>query len=330
MDSREDRGTVESRFDTRVRELLDEDQDAAVEYMLRAVPLLREYTQDHDDTERSKKKTSVLDAFGFTVTASSSKNEIFCKYMAEVENDYSYTFDTQPKKKASARGHNNSEWICASCNGTKVLDRARAAMVCPSCGLSESYIEMNQHNLSFDEQVNLEVSSHCAYKRVNHFSEWINALQARESTVIPEEILDAIRAEFKKIRATTRADITPSRVKAHLKKLRLSKWYEHVHAICNALNGTPAPKLRPALETKLKTMFHEIQAPFDKWKPVVAPARKNFLNYGYVLYKMFELLGEDDLLQYFSLLKSQDKLYQMDAIWKKICEELQWEFIPSV
>lgn len=137
-------------------------------------------------------------------------------------------------------------------------------------------------------------------------------------------------AQNSKTRALTRADITPTRVKAHLKKLRLSKWYEHCHAICNALNGTPAPKLSAALETTLKNMFNEIQKPFDTWVKVVAPQRKNFLSYGYVLYKFCELLGEDDLLQYFSLLKSQDKLYQMDAIWKKICQELHWEYIPSL
>jgi hypothetical protein len=165
---------------------------------------------------------------------------------------------------------------------------------------------------------------------VNHFSEWLNTLQARESTVIPDEILDAVRAEFKKTRATTRADITPVRIKAHLKKLRLSKWYEHTHAICNALEGTPAPTLSPALETKLKTMFNEIQAPFDHWVKIIAPKRKNFLSYGYVLYKMCQLLGQDELLQYFALLKAQSKLYQMDAIWKRICGDLKWQYIPSI
>lgn len=30
------------------------------------------------------------------------------------------------------------------------------------------------------------------------------------------------------------------------------------------------------------------------------------------------------------LLKSSEKLYAQDQIWKKICKELRWEFIPSV
>lgn len=43
-----------------------------------------------------------------------------------------------------------------------------------------------------------------------------------------------------------------------------------------------------------------------------------------------ELLGEDGLLRHFSLLKSNEKLYAQDQIWKKICKDLRWEFIPSV
>ena len=59
------------------------------------------------------------------------------------------------------------------------------------------------------------------------------------------------------------------------------------------------------------------------------PERKNFLSYSYVLHKFCELLEYDNLLCYFSLLKSREKLQEQDKIWKKICEELKWEYIPS-
>ena len=55
--------------------------------------------------------------------------------------------------------------------------------------------------------------------------------------------------------------------------------YEHTNAICNILNGVPAPKLPPVLEEKLKAMFAEIQEPFQRNCP---PQRKNFLSYGCV------------------------------------------------
>ena len=68
-------------------------------------------------------------------------------------------------------------------------------------------------------------------------------------------------------------------------------------------------------------MFKDIQAPFEKHCP---PERKNFLSYSYVLYKFCELLGEDEYLEYFPLLKSKEKLYNQDVLFRKICEELRW------
>ena len=57
---------------------------------------------------------------------------------------------------------------------------------------------------------------------------------------------------------------------------------------------------------------------------------KNFLSYSYVLHKFCELLEFDNLLEYFPLLKSREKLHQQDLIWEKICKDLNWEFIPSL
>jgi|SRR5210317_178541 rubrerythrin len=321
--------TLECEYTTKVQSLLEGgNEEDAVDYMLKAVPFIQEYARDVDE-DSSIAKASHLDEYGFHVTSTQSKKEIFSRYMAEMEEDYSYIFERQPKTKAANRGTNRTEWECQECHVSKVFVQTEAQLVCPSCGIAESFIEINQNNLSFDEQVSSQVNNHCAYKRVNHFSEWINSLQGRESTHIPEEVLDAVRMEFKKHRITDVKDITPTHVKKHLKKLRLSKWYEHVHAICQAL-GTPPPTLSPSLERALKNMFAEIQAPFNKHVKRVAPTRKNFLSYAYVLYKFCELLGETDLMQHFSLLKSHEKLHQMDMIWKCICEELQWEFVPSL
>ena len=139
--------------------------------------------------------------------------------------------------------------------------------------------------------------------------------------------MDAVKSEFKKTRATTRAEIKPSKVREFLKKLKLNKYYEHTNAICNVLNGVPAPKLPPELEERLKRMFAEIQEPFERACP---PTRTNFLSYSYVLYKFCELLGEDSYLPLLPLLKSSEKLYAQDQIWRKICGELRWEFIRSV
>jgi hypothetical protein len=74
-------------------------------------------------------------------------------------------------------------------------------------------------------------------------------------------------------------------------------------------------------------MFQQIQAPFELVKP---PERHNFLSYSFVLYKFLELLKHDEYLPHLQLLKSTEKLYQQDRIWKDICKILRWEFISTV
>jgi hypothetical protein len=81
------------------------------------------------------------------------------------------------------------------------------------------------------------------------------------------------------------------------------------------------------LEDTFKSMFMQIQDPFEKHCP---PTRKNFLSYSYVFHKFCQLLELDELLVYFPLLKSREKLFEQDKIWKNICKELRWQFIPSL
>jgi predicted AAA+ superfamily ATPase len=109
-----------------------------------------------------------------------------------------------------------------------------------------------------------------------------------------------------------------------------SKYYEHVPVIINEICGKSAPKLTQELEEQIKSMFDQIQSSFDKHSEIVNSKRKNFLNYNYIIYKFCELLGKREYLYLFPLLKSREKLYEHDQIWKGICGDLGWTFIPSI
>ena len=80
-------------------------------------------------------------------------------------------------------------------------------------------------------------------------------------------------------------------------------------------------------EEQLRMMFKEIQLPFMNNCP---ETRSNFLSYSYVLHKFCQLLELDHLLDNFPLLKSREKLQQQDKIWKDMCSELSWQYIPSI
>ena len=54
------------------------------------------------------------------------------------------------------------------------------------------------------------------------------------------------------------------------------------------------------------------------------------MNYSYITRKILELEGQTEYIDKFELLRSRDKLIRHDMIWKDICHELNWEFIPSI
>jgi predicted ribosome quality control (RQC) complex YloA/Tae2 family protein len=166
-----------------------------------------------------------------------------------------------------------------------------------------------------------------SYKRINHLNEWLNQIQGKETTDIPDEIYEQILLEIKKQRITNMASLTNERIKSILKHMKVHKYYEHIPHIMYRLNGLPMPNFSPDLEEKLRTMFKQIQTPFLKHSPA---RRKNFLSYSYVLHKFLQLLEKDEYLNYFPLLKSRDKLASQDTIWKLICKDVGWEYIPSL
>lgn len=299
-------------------------QREEIEYTLSILP----YIQHINDDDASIETTSAhalasqwkgtIDSI-VTEKKKSNRSQLFIEYLKNIEGQ---CIDIPN----GIRGGNVDEvYTCDTCNGQRYFDRATSSLVCKTCGKSLDHIEISSRNLSYSEEVE-QHHQQFAYMRSNHLSEWLNSIQAKENTNVPDEVFEAIKTEFKKERASTRGDIKPSKVKTFLKKLGYNKYYEHTNYITYHLNGLEPPKFPRDLEQKFKNMFNMIQAPFSKHCP---QERKNFLSYSYVLHKFCELLGHDEYKKYFPLLKSSSKLRCTDEIWKKICKDLGWEFIPT-
>ena len=213
---------------------------------------------------------------------------------------------------------------CEECGTEMIFSANEALFTCTNCGAQE-FVLIDSDKPSYKDPPR-EVSYY-AYKRINHFNEWLAQFQAKESTEIPPEVYDAIVAELKKERIMDFRTLKQSKVREILKKLKYNKYYEHVPHIMNRLNGQTAPVMSREIEEKLRYMFKEIQPSFQKNCP---KERSNFLSYSYVLYKFCELLELDEYLASFPLLKNRDKLYVQDKIWQLICQDLGWEFIRSI
>ena len=240
-----------------------------------------------------KNKRTIMDAFNNKNICETNKDK------TSLVDEYLSLTNKQHVKKINKE---NIE-LCKECNTTLTCLQHEAIMICENCGFQELLlVEQNRPIL----KQNAKDVSHFSYKRINHFREWCNQVQGKESTDIPDEIFEKIINEIKKEKISDTKKITYAKMREILKRLRINKYYEHINYILNRINGIPTPQFSTELEEKLCIMFRDIQAPFLKHCP---KDRKNFLSYSYVLYKFFQILGLNEYLKYFPLLKSREKLY---------------------
>jgi ribosomal protein S27E len=312
-------GNFLSRYNNKIgewREMIHKDpgnrkkyESEMSDYIIKCMPYMTQHTDDIGE------ETNTDNIFNVKETVGLKRKDIFTDYLIEVE------------KQNISRPRERTMETCKTCPDSNIIHiHDTSDLVCDGCGVVVAALISEELTYKEEQETSEKVVNY-SYKRENHFNEWLSQFQAQEMTTIPPEVIEQLRGELKKIKIKNLEDITHAKVRGLLKKLRLNKYYEHVPYITNILSGIKPPNMPQELEEYLRIMFKDIQKPFDENCPT---ERKNFLSYSYVLYKFCELLGEDDYLQYFPLLKSKEKLYQQDVIWKKICRDLKWEFIPTV
>lgn len=274
---------------------------AREQYLLQHAPCVFDYFERKKQIDEGEGQTTILDNFfktNRTNEGDSSGHEPPAGRPSDV--------DTCPRCRAG-------ELVPVECEGM---------MVCTACSRSFPYLVENDKP-SYKEPPK-EVCFY-AYKRINHFREILAQFQAKETTQIPAQVLEAVRQQIRKERIGLH-QLTNKKAKDILKKLGYNKYYEHIPFIKDKL-GIKPPIMSSELEDTLCRLFMEIQAPYAKYCP---NDRVNFLNYYYTVYKLCELLQQDQFLPFFPMLKDREKRIEQDDIWKKICLELGWEFIPTV
>ncbi len=281
-----------------------------------------EYIFEYFETKKTitsggSMKTKSLNAF-FNLPEAKKTEELFKnqhnnveKYLSSIDQNYmdvsKYVYPTD---------------VCQFCHqGEMIPVESEGIMVCNQCAKHVIFLIDNEKP-SYKEPP--KEACFYAYKRINHFREILAQFQAKETTSIPDNVLESIKQQIKKERIEI-SQFTDKKAKEIMKKLGFNKYYEHIPFIKDKL-GIKPPVMTPDLEDRLCNLFMEIQGPYAKFCP---DDRVNFLNYYYTVYKLCELLGRREFLPFFPMLKDREKRIEQDQIWKQICIELDWEFIPT-
>jgi hypothetical protein len=243
-----------------------------------------------------------------------SKN-LYHKYWKNVKNDI-----------FNIKDYVLSSDICYSCReGEMIPQDEEGILICNNikCGKFVPYIVDSCKPSNKEPPVEV---SYTAYIRLNHFKEILSQFQAKETTQIPDEVIEAIRNRIRKERIYDMKEITYDKMREILRKLGLNKYFEHIQYI-NSIFGIKPPIMSEELHETLCVLFIEIQKPWAQFCPA---NRTNFFNYTYTLYQLCVLLGQTQYLHYIPLLKDRVKQIEADLIWKKICNYLNWGFYPTV
>ena len=284
-----------------------------MDYYDNAGDLLSEYYEINNDKEQIKETKNIIEFLSLKDKKNTvdikikqvNKSKLFEKYCQRIDGIRINHDDGTSRIK-----------YCVDCNIEKILDMAESAYICQCCGDCEVIILDDEH----------QIKDYSPYRRLNHFREWLNQFQAKQTPDIPEQVFIDIVKELNKNRIIDLSVLNKKNMKIILKKLKYNIYYEHIAYIINKLNNLPPSKITRDMEKLFISMFFNIQEPWELYKQ---PERKNFLSYSYVLHKFCELLELDHLLEHFSLHKDPNKIMENDLIWEKICKFLNWEYISS-
>ena len=297
-----------------------ENREEEISYLLDTVHILKRYVDPVENEQETDELVETIQGpsfSGFVVETRESaiKDKISQEYIAALD----------PQGYRPTEKDLRIEEICLNCQSTN-FQFDNSFLFCVDCGHALEGIH-DIHHLSFKENASLSILNNPTYKRINHFTEWLNSVTNKSSSIVPESIVQAIQMEMTKDRLDAKSEMDKRQVRLYLKRLGQSKFYDSTAAIISKISGQTSLELPEELTAQLREMFILIQAPFEKSKPSF---RSSFLSYSYTIHQMLRLLEYDEFLWAFPLLKSREKLIVQDQIWENICEILDWKYLATV
>lgn len=212
-----------------------------------------------------------------------------------------YFQSNKPKKKGICP-HNN---IISDDDGT----------YCGDCGL----VLGNQNYVSSYEDTKTHDITYIPYKRLSHFKNLLTKYQGKQQFKNSKDNILSLLEE------KLNGNITKKNINKVLKENNLNKEIININYFLFRLGGDTVSLSHNQVDI-LIDMFQKIQIPYHDWN--IKHKRKNFLNYNYILFKLFELLNLDN--SDFTLLKAENRIKIHDDAWKFICEYNNWKFISSL
>lgn len=227
------------------------------------------------------------------------------------------------KYKAYGVDHRVDEDTYDVCEcGTKMVIQSNSSeMMCLRCGMMTSLIgSVTEESQLFAQEGNRV--AHGSYDPSRHCKFWIERIQAKESTVIPEAHINKIKESIRKDRIANLKNISVKQFRMYLKQNELSKLNDHIPLIKKIITGYIPPQLTHMEMQLLFIYFDKATKTYEAIKP---NNKKNSLYYPFLIYKILDIIVADEAKKRGLLssihLQSYETLVENDTIWQQICNE---------
>lgn len=193
---------------------------------------------------------------------------------------------------------------------------------CMHCGLEEVYDAPSQFVRASRKMTMARRFSPDFYKRIVHFKFWLKRIQGKERHKVTGDVVDNVHALLKKDNCRK---VHYWAVRNALKRLGYERFYNHSVYIMSRIRGKPLVNLTKNQEEVLVRMFLELEPIFY----ILKDSRVNMLSYPYVIKKLCEIKGWHAMARIIPTLKSHTRIVMQDGMWRRICLEKGWSFIPT-
>jgi len=309
------------------REKMSEIKSKKKQYLLDNSQFIFSYFEQKKQISQGggNKNTNILNSF-FKIKSATDNESIDTSKYIKSKNLYQHYWRNVNNELVNLNDFVVNSDVCDSChNGEMIPQDEEGILICNNSKCGTFVVHIIDSSKPTNKEPPNEVS-YTAYIRLNHFKEILSQFQAKETTQIPDAVIEAIRARIKKERITDLSKLNYDKMREILKKLGLNRYFEHIQYI-NSLFGIKPPIMNEELHETLCVLFIEIQKP---WATHCPPNRTNFFNYTYTLHQLCMLLDQIQYLPYIPMMKDVEKQKEQDSIWKLVTRDLDWCFFPTV
>lgn len=206
------------------------------------------------------------------------------------------------------------------CGNKMIIQYNTSELLCIKCGYVHTLIgSVFEDSQFFNQEGNRY--KHGSYDPNRHCKFWIERIQAKENTIIDKAHIEKIEKCIKRDKIENIKNISVKQFRLYLKQTNLSRLNDHIPLIKKIITGYIPPQLN---HNELHLLFNYFDKATKTYETIKPSSKKNSLYYPFLLYKLLEIIIQDEnkkngLLNCIHL-QSYETLIDNDKIWAEICK----------